>query len=293
MNILSFGEIVWDVYPDKKTLGGAPLNFAAHSAILGAKVWLVSAVGCDELGKQAIKQIQEIGINTRYISVLSDKETGKCYVSLNENAVPSYDIVDDVAYDYIRLPEQIENIDIIVFGTMALRKDNNINALKALLDAYSFSEVFVDVNIRLPFYSYKSILFCLKNATIVKISQEELPTVTESVFKEFISLKDSARKIANMFSQIKLIIITQGENGSCCYDCNADKFFFAVAGQTKLVSTVGAGDSFGAAFLKKYMENKSYDKCLEYASKISAFVCSKAEAVPKNMAEIIKIVAPY
>ena len=293
MNLISFGEIVWDIAQNEEHLGGAPLNFAAHSAILGANVCLVSAVGCDRLGDKALEQIQKLGINTKYISELSNKETGKCYVSLDKNAVPSYEIVDDVAYDYIQMPKIDENIDIIVFGSLVLRNDNNKNVLKELLDTYSFSDVFVDINIRAPFYSYKSIRFCLDNATILKISEEELPVVMKNVFGEFASLKDSARKISDMFNQIKIIIITRGEKGSCCYDCNAGEFFWANAEQTNLVSTVGAGDSFGAAFLTKYMENKNYDICLEFASKISALVCSKIEAVPENMSEMIKTVVPY
>ena len=283
MKVLSFGEVLWDVFGNEKKLGGAPLNFAAHCAKLGSKAWLTSAVGDDDFGKNAVEQVKKLGVNTEYVSVVSEKETGKCIVTLDENAVPSYNLLDDVAYDYIQVPEIKDNPDVISFGTLALRRENNRKVLSQILKTYTFSEVFADVNIRAPFYSKEAIEFCLENATIVKISDEELPVVTESIFGEAFDLEDASKKISDKYAGIKIIIITKGANGSCCYDCKTGEFFFADAEKVKVVSTVGAGDSFGAAFLSKYMENKTFKECLEFASKISAFVCSKVEAVPENM----------
>lgn len=283
MKILSFGEIIWDIFGEKKHIGGAPLNFAAHCTLLGSKSWLASAVGDDDLGKTAVLQVKDFGINTEHISVMQGKETGKCIVCLDENAVPSYNILDDVAYDYIQVPEVKDMPDVIAFGTLALRRENNRKVLSQILKTHTFSEVFADVNIRAPFYSRETIEFCLENATIVKISDEELPVVTESIFGEMFSIEDASQKISDKYSGIKTIIITKGADGSCCYDCRTGKFFFADAREVNVVSTVGAGDSFSAAFLSKYMENKPYTECLEFASEISAFVCSNVEAVPENM----------
>lgn len=283
MKVLSFGEVLWDVFGNEEKLGGAPLNFAAHCAKLGSKAWLASAVGDDDFGKTAVLQVKGFGINTEHISVMQGKETGKCIVTLDENAVPSYNILDDVAYDYIQVPEVKDMPDVIAFGTLALRRENNRKVLSQILKTHTFSEVFADVNIRAPFYSRETIEFCLENATIVKISDEELPLVTESIFGEAFDLEDASKKISDKYAGIKIIIITKGANGSCCYDCKTGEFFFADAEKVKVLSTVGAGDSFGAAFLVKYMENKPYIECLEFASKISAFVCSKVEAVPENM----------
>ena len=282
MKILSFGEIIWDIYDDQKCLGGAPLNFAAHCAVLGAKTWLISSVGNDDLGKEAIHNINQFNVNTQYIT-LSQKETGKCIVKLNENSVPIYDIVDNVSYDYIQLPHITDEFDVIAFGTLALRKENNKNILTQILKTHSFSEIFTDLNIRKPFYSKENILFCLQNATIVKISDEEMPIISETIYGEYSNPEDAVLQLCSSFRQIKLIIVTMGEKGSFCYDCKENSFEYCDAQPTNVVSTVGAGDSFGASFLVKYMENNSYSQCLEFASKVSAFVCSKAEAVPQNM----------
>lgn len=287
IKILSFGEVLWDIFESEKHLGGAPLNFAAHSAALGAKTWLASAVGDDDLGKETAELVKKHGVGTEYVSVASGKETGKCLVSLDKNGVPSFDLLDDVAYDHISFPDLSETPDVIAFGTLALRHEGNIKILNRLLKSNDFPCVFSDVNIRAPYYSEKSVAFCLENSTIVKISDEELPIVSKLLLGDSFGPEQAPAKLSEKYPQLKIVIITKGAKGSCCYDCEEKKFYYADAEKTTVVSTVGAGDSFGAAFLVKYLEGNGCDDCLKFASKISAFVCSKAQAVPDNMARFL------
>lgn len=183
MKLLSFGEIVWDIFPASAHIGGAPLNLAAHAALQGAKAWIISCVGNDDLGKKAVDEIERLGVKTNYVSVC-DKPTGQCIVTLDENAVPSYNLISDAAYDCISTSPALhsEKFDVLSFGTLALRKKHNIAALKELISYGKYNEIFADLNIRSPFYSEESILFCMQNATIVKISDEELPVVTQAIF---------------------------------------------------------------------------------------------------------------
>ena len=280
MKLLSFGEVLWDIYPNDKFIGGAPFNFAAHCALLGADSYMVSAVGSDELGKDTIEKVKAFGVKTDFIGILSDKETGKCLVTLDCNAHPTYNLLTDVAYDYIQFPKLTENFDVIGFGTLALRNKNNKKVLADILDTYSFGEVFSDLNIRAPFYSKESVDFCLSNATIVKISDEELPTVAELALGQYSDVEKTIIQLAERFTQIKLIIVTKGACGSCCYDCKDKKFYYADAVPTKVISTVGAGDSFSAAFLVKYFDGEDISDCLRFASKISAHVCANSDAIP-------------
>lgn len=284
MKILSFGEVLWDVYPDAAHLGGAPLNFAAHLALQGADAYFVSAVGKDELGEETVQEVEKLGVKTDYISV-SDKETGKCLVTLDENAVPKYNLLTDVAYDHIAMPEfsADDEFDAIAFGTLALRMNNNIEVLKDIIRTANYKEIYSDLNIRPPFYSDESISFCMSNATIVKISDEELPTVTQSLLKKELDVKSAAEALSEAFGQLKLIIITCGAEGSCAYDCISKTFYEAPVVPVKVVSTVGAGDSFGAAFLYKYFNKEDIQSCLEYASKVSAMVVSHKDAIPKDL----------
>ena len=286
MKMLSFGEILWDVYPDTKALGGASLNLAAHAALLGEEVYLCSAIGNDELGKEAKKSAAEINIKDDFLFIDYTHDTGTVLVTLSEGGIPSYDIRDNVAYDFINKPDLSDKeIDVLAFGTLALRHKENTKTVRLIISEYSFKEIYADLNIRLP-HNRESVSFCLSNATIVKISDEELPCVSDWVLGKKLCETDFVAAISERYPNIKIIIITKGDNGSFAFLTNTKDFIFADAVPTEVVSTVGATDSFGAAFLTKYFEEKEISECLSFASKISAYVCSKKEAVPK-MATIV------
>ena len=132
MRLLAFGEILWDVYPDKKFLGGAPLNFAAHLAKHGEDAYMVSALGADELGTEALRQLERWNVHTDYVAQNAQKETGKCLVTLDERSIPSYNLLQDVAYDRIDGAGIAGNFDVLYFGTLALRSEENFKTLKEI-----------------------------------------------------------------------------------------------------------------------------------------------------------------
>jgi len=281
MKIVSFGEILYDVYPDKKHIGGAPLNFAAHLARHGETVSMVSAVGNDDFGQAALKQLDEWNISTENVSVLEDKQTGKCLVTLDEQSVPTYNLLTDVAYDYIPGDIKGDDFDVLYFGSLALRSDYNLRSLRCLLEKKTFQETFVDVNIRPPFYTKETVCFCVEHATILKISLEELEVVAECIgILDTTDYKAVAKTIKERYHNLKLILITLGPDGAYALDC-VSKAEYACAGvSVAVVSTVGAGDSFSAAFLHQYLCKKEIPFCLSYAAKIAGFVVSQSAAVP-------------
>lgn len=281
MKLLSFGEIIWDVYSNEKYLGGAPLNFAAHFAKQGGEAYMLSALGDDELGNEALNKLSLWKVNAEYVSLLSGKDTGKCLVSLNERGVPSYNIVRDSAYDYIDCSSVSDGFDALYFGTLALRNEYNRRGLAELIKSHGFKEIFVDVNLRKPFISRESLMPCMENATVLKISDEELSAVSKILFNTEYDYKKIVIEISKAFQNIKLIIITLGEKGSYAYDVLNKASFSCDAERVTVASTVGAGDSFSAAFLYKYMSGFDINSCLKTASKVSAYVVSKTEAVPE------------
>lgn len=282
MKLLSFGEILWDVYENEKHIGGAPLNFAAHFAKQGGESYMISAVGNDELGKSALELLKKWDVKTDYVSVLSKKETGKCIVTLDSKGVPSYNLLDDVAYDYI-IEFDLNNIefDAFYFGTLALRNENNRQVVRNIIKNNTFKEIFVDINIRKPYVLKEAVEIAFENATIIKISDEELPIVTELLFGKECDYTTASKVLGEKFSNLKLVIITLGEKGSFLYDCKNNVSYYHKAEVVKVVSTVGAGDSFSATFLKNYLSGVKIEECLTQSSKISAFVVSKAEAIPE------------
>ena len=279
MKILSFGEILWDVYPDKKYIGGAPLNFAAHAARHGHNAYMLSALGKDDLGKEALEKLNKWNIGTETVSY-PEKPTGKCLVSLDKNSVPSYNLLRDVAYDYISTDNLPDNFDILYFGVLALRGEHNFNSLTKLLKTNHFKEVFVDVNLRPPFYSEDRVLFAVQNATVLKISLEELNTVSHLLGMNETDYKAFSKVLAERFKNLKCIVITLGSDGAYAYDTLRKTEYCCPAEKVKVVSTVGAGDSFSASFIHKYLKGEALKNCLSYASKVASFVVSKFDAIP-------------
>lgn len=281
MKLLSFGEVLWDVYPDKAFIGGAPMNFAAHFAKQGGSSAMISALGKDPLGEAAIKQLREWNIDTSFITY-PEKETGKCLVTLDENQIPSYDLLKDVAYDYISCDGVKGGFDAVYFGTLALRSEYNMKSLRSLLERETFGEVFVDLNIRPPFYSKESILFALEHASVVKISDEEMPTVLGEIgMEQSQDYAAASAALADRFANLKVIIVTLGSKGAFAYSALDGSTYSCDAVKVKAASTVGAGDSFSASFLAKYLAGEKIDVCLAHAAKVAAFVVSRYEAVPE------------
>ncbi len=291
MKALSFGEVLWDIYPDKRVIGGAPYNFAAHFVKNGGEAALLSAVGNDDIADETLKEIEKQNVSTRFIKT-TDKETGKCIVTLDEDCIPSYDLLDDVAYDYINCCDISEEFDLIYFGTLSLRSKENFEALNSLLRRVKAKEIFVDLNVRTPFTTEKAVLLGVNNATILKISDEELDFVNSAVFGEKLSVSESLEKYAEAFENLKVIIITLGAKGSLAFERSSKKTFKIKGKKVEAVSTVGAGDSFSAAFAYNYLLTKDMYSSLELATRISAFVVTNTEAIPNYDPEEIRI-KPY
>ena len=280
MKILSFGEIIFDVYPDKKCIGGAPLNFAAHASREGADTYLLSAVGNDELGCKAVELIKKFGISTDYVSVNPDFETGKCIVSLDENGVPSFNVKNNAAYDNIvSVPD--EYFDVVAFGTLALRNNVSLKTLKTLLASENYGKIFCDINLRAPFYTKESVELCLENANILKLSDTELDYVFDTFFNiRYENLVQNFYLLCSKYPNIEEVTVTYGEGGAYAFSIVEDKICYAPAKQVDVVSTVGAGDSFGASYLVSRLKGKSIEQRLKRATEVSAYVVSCKDAIP-------------
>ncbi len=288
MKILAFGEILFDIFGDSANLGGASMNFCAHAVRAGAEGAMLSAVGGDDLGKDALRQVAGYGIDIRHIAVLKDKMTGRCMVTLDDAGIPKYDLLNNVAYDYIPVPDLAgESYDVLYFGTLALRGEYNKQTLKNLLDRKVAGDIFVDMNIRPPFYSDESILFALNNATLLKISDEELPVIAETLLGAGEHSTDAVvAAIKERFVNVKLLILTCGGDGSVAYDLKTGEVCPCDAVKTEVVSTVGAGDSFCATFIVNYLNGIDTKTALEKASRVSAWVVSQEGAIPDGMPQM-------
>lgn len=281
MKILSFGEIIWDIYPDERCIGGAPLNFAAHAAQQGAESLLISAVGDDALGTAAREALLRFGVDDSLVSTVTGKPTGQCLVTLDEENKPHYDLLADTAYDAISC-DAIPACDAFVFGTLIQRSAHNRRTLQWLLENGQFREVFCDLNIRPPYYDRDSVERCLRYATMLKVSREELPAVTELLYGESLPIEEAIGQLCTDHPNIRLCLVTLDRDGALVYEAATDKTFRQAAKPVDVVSTVGAGDSFGAAFLTTYLRSGDIDAALQKAVEVSAFVVAHKEAVPQK-----------
>ena len=283
MKAIIFGEVIWDVYPDKKTIGGAPFNFGANLALAGNEVYLVTAVGKDDLGNDALVKATEFGIHTHLIQK-NDYPTGQCTVTLDENKVPSYYVHENAAYDNIEVTEEmIEKIkeldaDVFYFNSLIQRNEVSKKSLLKILDKCSFKEIFCDINIREGCFDKGSLLVCMEKSTTVKISDEELHYLYDMGILD--ESKKTPEDICKAFPNIKTLVFTKGEKGSEVYNAINNKTYHSTeVPKVEVLSTVGAGDCYGATFLDCVMKGESINEAIAKATMKSANVVASYEAI--------------
>lgn len=273
MKILSFGEIIWDIFEDKKEIGGAPYNFAAHCSKLGAESFLVSAVGDDENGKEAIIKAKNAGIKCDYISVDRKRKTGVCNVVL-EDGKPKYTLESNTAYDNIPDSVIYGSFDAIYMGTLALRSPQSRRSFEKILKYTDKKEVFFDVNFRSNFYTKELVERLMRETTILKVSDEEIG---------FFGRRDPLHTVLDIsakYPKLKYICLTLGSEGAFVYDCRKREMLCSEKPKGEVVSTVGAGDSFSACFLVNLLSGEPLGVCLDRAVILSDFVVQNLGAVP-------------
>ena len=279
MDFLSFGEILFDVFPDKATLGGAPLNVAGHMTKLGLKGAILSALGDDDYGKRAMEEIKALGMDTSFIST-TPFETGKAMITLNgKNA--DYEFNSPCAWDnipYLPLPEKVS---LIYYGTLAQRSEGSRETLKRVLREVSSDHRFFDVNIRKHFYSDGIIREGVEAATILKLNDEEEEIVLSSLGIKERGLS-GLEKLYREYS-LDLILLTCGKDGTMCYK---DKWYRVPCASVPVVDTVGAGDSLSAGFLAQYIKTGDLERSLIAGSHIADFVVTQRGAIPEYDEEL-------
>ncbi|EMR04667.1 carbohydrate kinase family protein [Cesiribacter andamanensis] len=288
MSVLSFGEILFDIIEGEHYLGGAPLNFAAHLAQLGEESYIFSRLGQDELGKRALEQISAFGVHTDYVQLDETHPTGTVPVEVRDGQ-PSYTILEGVAYDYIQFREQSfagTAFDVLYFGTLAQRNSVSREALAQLMEHQTFKEVFYDINLRKNSYTPQVIRQSLERCTILKLNDDEVSVLASMFYGQEMSIEAFARQLAKEYS-IRLIIVTAGAKG--CYLYEQEELSFVKGYPAKVVDTVGAGDSFSAAFLSFYLKTADALQAADLANQVGAFVASSRGPLPTYSAEIKKV----
>jgi fructokinase len=276
--IVGIGELLWDVFPDRKKAGGAPVNFVYHATQMGADGCAVSAVGNDVSGTEMIQALEENRIRSCIEKV--EYPTGSVFVALN-NGSPSYTITEGVAWDYLPLTQQavdlVKKADAVCFGTLAQRSPVSRNTVKTLLEYASGNALlFFDVNLRQHYYSKELIEESLQKANVFKLNDEEL-VVLRAMFGLEGSDGDACRMMMEKYS-LRYLILTAGSVASTV--CSPSETSVIPTPEVTVADTVGAGDAFSGAFVYSVLAGKSLQEAHRKAVDTAAFVCTRQGAWP-------------
>ena len=277
--IVGIGEILWDMLPSGKALGGAPANFAYHAARLGEEGWAVSAIGDDPLGRE----IQDVvnGKRLHHILSLTSKPTGTVDVKLDVRGVPTYTIREDVAWDNIPFTPEMEDLaccaDAVCFGSLVQRMASRESVVRFIRTMRPEALKIFDINLRQHYYSKEVIEESLRLADILKINDEEIRTVADLLSLESDDTAACRALIARYC--LRLVILTRGAAGSEVI--TATEVIPQEASKADVIDTVGAGDAFTAAFVVAYLRGDSLAEAQRKASETAAYVCSRKGAMPE------------
>jgi len=278
-NIIGLGEVLWDVLPTGKHLGGAPANFAYVSNQLGNHGFVLSRVGRDELGNDILSELKTKKISTEYLQIDNDKATGIVNVSL-ENGQPSYEIVEDVAWDFLELTDiwrqAAADADAVCFGSLAQRSAVSQKTICEFVNLTKKLRIF-DVNLRQQFYSEKILRKSFNLANVVKINHEELSIVSEIFGIKKINRVKAAKDLLVNFG-LKLICVTRGGDGSILVTQKEVSENDGI--KIEIADTIGAGDAFTAAMTHGILHGWKLPEINEFANRVGAFVASKSGAMP-------------
>ena len=281
-SIVGIGEALWDVLPESKKIGGAPANFAYHVSQFGLNSCVVSAVGDDPLGAQILDNFKEKGL--RNIMAVVPYPTGTVQVEIDQVGVPQYVIKENVAWDNIPFTPELEelahNTCAVCFGSLAQRNVVSRDTINRFIDAMPQDEdnlIVFDVNLRQCFFNKEILDQSMKRCNVLKINDEELITISRMLGYPGTDLQSKCWILFGRYN-LKMLILTCGVNGS--YIFTSGNMSFLATPQVEVADTVGAGDSFTAAFVSSILKGLPVAEAHRKAVEVSAFVCTQNGAMP-------------
>ena len=290
--VVGLGEVLWDVLPEGKKLGGAPANFAYHAGqfIGNDNTIAISAIGEDELAEETLVALRQHGLNDLLPKV--PYPTGTVQVQLDAQGIPTYDIKENVAWDNIPYDNDIKQIAsscrAVCFGSLAQRNVVSRATIHRFLDDTPDDclKIF-DINLRQQFYTKEIIEGSFKRCNILKINDEELVIINRMFGFESLDMRTTCQQLLENYS-LDMVVLTCGTNGSYVFTPNITSF--QETPKVTVADTVGAGDSFTGSFCAAILNGKSIEEAHKIAVRVSAFVCTQNGAMPKYSDELIALV---
>lgn len=283
-----FGEILWDEFPSGPKLGGAPTNFAVGMAGLGGKVKLISAVGDNQRGMDAVEFVKNRNVDVSLVQTISGVETGRVEIQLIDGE-PNYNIVRNTAWDLVSFSEdqiiKVKTSSVFYFGSLAQRTSVSRNTLMKIVPTLSEDCLRVfDINIRQHYYDSAILEWSLNHCDLLKINEDEVGLL--QFYTQSPSDLNAFYTFLNERYGITYLVITRGGDG-CNVFAPGQKMITEPCPKITVCNTVGAGDAFTSGFITSYMQGKTIDVCAKNANSVGAFVASCDSATPKLDLELL------
>ena len=280
--IVGVGEVLWDLLPRGACLGGAPANFAYITTLMGDQGIVASRVGEDSRGIDALRRMEELGLDIDHVQTDRQYPTGVVKIELDAKGQAKYEFVQPVAWDRLEWNEDWQQLakqaDAVCFGSLAQRSEKSRTTIrKFLAEASAHTLKVFDVNLRQSYYSEDILAESMRLADIVKLNDEELPKIMELYKLPFKDDLSSAKKLQEKFG-LKILCVTRGDRGSILVrgrDVSEHPGF-----RIRVADTIGSGDAFTAGLVHEYLHGASLDLMNEVANLVGAWVASEIGAMP-------------
>jgi fructokinase len=290
-NIVSVGEVLWDLLLTGPQLGGAPANFAYHARALGAEVHFITRVGNDDYGREIIRRFRDIGLSEATLQIDETAPTGIAKVVLSGDGLPHFTVLENVAWDHIAASSEAlaaaRAADAICFNTLAQRCERSRDSIRQLVaETPSTALRVLDINFRPPFYSREVIEASLQMANALKLNDDELSRLAAMLSLNG-STEQQIERLAQTFD-LRLIALTRGPEGSLLFQQKGKRWSDCASRPVEVVDTVGAGDSFTAALVLGLLVKMDLDEINSIANEVARYVCSQPGGTPTLPAEFAR-----
>jgi fructokinase len=279
---VGLGELLWDIFPDSRQLGGAPANFAYMTSLLGDEGIVASRVGKDELGEEAKRRLERLGLSISNVQVDPAYRTGTVKVEVDTKGQPAFQIAEPTAWDSFEWTPAwqvlAQKADAVCFGSLAQRSPQSRQTIRTFLETIRLETTRVfDVNLRQSYYSAQILADSAKQADIIKLNQDELPTVVHLLGFPFHDEESAAQWLLRTF-HTKIVCVTRGARGSLLLNECSTHVHPGIPVQ--VADTVGSGDAFTAALVYHYLRGDSLEVMNEAANRMGSWVASQTGATP-------------
>lgn len=280
--MVGLGEVLWDLLPSGRALGGAPTNFAYMTTVLGDQGIVASRVGNDDLGREACQLMRELGLSTSYLQFDPCHNTGTAEVLIDSTGQPSFTIKESVAWDFLQWTPAWEELsaraDVVCFGSLAQRSPASAETIERFLRSTPKETLRIyDVNLRDPFCSKDVLCRSLAHAQIVKLNHEEFHYASSLLRIDGGDDEALAKRLLGRFD-LQLVCITRGAHGSLLVSRETTVEHRGIS--VKVADTVGAGDAFAACLAHYYIQGKSLEEISEFANRFAAWVATQVGPTP-------------